>query len=500
VRIGLLPLDERPVNLTLPGMVAAIAGARVVTPPRELLPRMRAAGDADGLARWLTEQAHDVDALVLSLDMLGYGGLIASRTSSDSLTDVVRRLATVGEVRAARPQLPISAVTTVMRASRSYSAAEEPAYWSEYGVELHRLGGALHQQFLGEPHDRSALEAAVPADVRRDFLARRLRNHAADLYALSLASTGVVSPLLVTADDTAPRSAGSLEQLWLDHWADALGLGEHVQSFPGADEVCSVLVARTLVGTLDRPPRIAVRVPEPGGEERVAPYENVPVGVTVRRQLRASGADVLDEADTADDTADAVLVLHAPDPHRGDWCGRRPTPAPETVEATVAAVMRELERGRVVGLADVRYTNGGDDTLVEALARAGVLGALAAYGGWNTAGNTIGSVAAALVSRIVATKRDTHDEFAEQRLLLHRLLEDVAYQAVVRTELAAHDVYRAHVSMPFDDPAVAETYRREVDRRLSDHLRALPGGAQWRLTGVRLPWGRTFEVDFSLER
>jgi hypothetical protein len=494
VRIGLLPLDERPVNVTLPAMVAAIASAEVVTPPAELLPRMRAAGDADGLARWLTERAHDVDALVLSLDMVGYGGLIASRTSSDPLADVVRRLATVGEVRAVRPDLPISAVTTVMRASCSYSAAEEPAYWSEYGVELHRLGGALHQQFLGEPHDRAVLEAAVPAKVRRDFLARRLRNHAADLYALSLASTGAVSPLLVTADDTALRSAGSLEQLWLDHWAHALGLGDSVQSFPGADEVCSVLVARTLAGRLDRPPRIAVRVPEPGGADRIASYENVPVGVTARRQLRAAGADVVD------DDADAVLVLHAPDPQRGDWCGGRPTPAPEAIEATVSAVTRELERGRVVGLADVRYTNGGDDAMVEALARSGALGALAAYGGWNTAGNTIGSVAAALVSRIAATMLGTYDATAEHRLLVHRLLEDVAYQAVVRTELAANDAYRAHMSMPFDDPALAEAYRRDVDSRLRDHLRALPDGAQWRLAGVRLPWGRTFEVDFGLER
>jgi hypothetical protein len=45
MRIALLPLDDRPVNGRLPAMVAAIAGAELLMPPVELLPRMREPSD-----------------------------------------------------------------------------------------------------------------------------------------------------------------------------------------------------------------------------------------------------------------------------------------------------------------------------------------------------------------------------------------------------------------------------------------------------------------------
>ncbi|MBN9344954.1 MAG: DUF4127 family protein, partial [Devosia sp.] len=84
-RIALLPLDERPVNVRLPADVAAIAGASLALPPRETLPDLRKAGRADELGAWLEAASDAADALVVSTDMLCYGGLIASRTSADPL-------------------------------------------------------------------------------------------------------------------------------------------------------------------------------------------------------------------------------------------------------------------------------------------------------------------------------------------------------------------------------------------------------------------------------
>ena len=41
MRIGLIPLDERPANTRYPAMIAAIAGVDLVLPPTDLLSSFR---------------------------------------------------------------------------------------------------------------------------------------------------------------------------------------------------------------------------------------------------------------------------------------------------------------------------------------------------------------------------------------------------------------------------------------------------------------------------
>ena len=494
MQIALLPLDERPVNVRLPADVAAIAGATVVVPPASALPDRRRPGDLDALGGWLAEQCHDArtDAAVVSVDMLLHGGLIASRLSDDDLPATLARMQALRTIHAARPRMPVSAVSVVMRASDSYVADEEPEYWTRHGRDLHALGGELHRAFLGEPAPPERAQArVVPDDVRGDFLRRRLRNHAANLAAVELAADGVVEPLLITADDTATRSAGSLEQVWLDQWVRALQLdARSVLVHAGADEVGTVLVSRALSVLDATPVRIRVVCADPAGLERVALYENSSVGAGAASQVRASGSVVVVDGET-----DALLVVHAPDPDRGDWRGDpfadgRSAPA----EATVAAVRTALDSGAAVGVADVRYANGADPALVERLRDEGLLSELSAYGGWNTAGNTIGSVVGALRACVVGKRAGTFDADAARRLVVHRALEDWGYQALVRTRLTGDIDPRTG-----EDPAAGTAepgYLEQTRRGLEVLLGTLVPGA--RLDRVELPWHRSFEVDFDV--
>jgi hypothetical protein len=472
MRIALLPLDERPVNTRLPADVAAIAGARLTLPDAGLLPSMRIPGKAGPLGEWLLDQ--DIDAAVVSVEMLVHGGLIPSRTTGDDTLTVLDRLNVLRGLRRSRPGLPISAVSLVTRASDSYHGDEEPAYWPRFGRELHAYGGLLHRLHLadlaGAEPPADELTARIPAEVRADFEVRRLRNHVINLETLRLLAEGVVDPLLITADDTAVHSAGSAEQGWLRHWARALGPAGTLLMYPGADEVGAVLVARALAGRHGRPIRVRVVGGDPAGLDVVAPYENLPAGAGARRQILAAGAQVAGEGEDAD----VVLVLHTPDPSRTDWLGTAPGPDPAAVAATVRAVR---EAGAPVALADVRHTNGGDPDLVAALRAEGLVDGLVAYGGWNTAGNTIGSVVAAAVATVVGTREGTLDRTAARRLLLHRLTEDHGYQAVVRA--GGPDA----------------TAARE---RLTPILHGFD--PDWTIEDVTFPWNRSFEIDFTLTR
>ncbi|MEZ5190390.1 MAG: DUF4127 family protein [Schumannella sp.] len=484
-RVALIPLDERPVNTGLVRDVAAIAGTRLRIPPQVLLPNFREPGDVAGLADWLTTAAPELDAAIVSIDTLVHGGLIPSRTSGDLPSVVVSRLDVLRDLHVAHPALRIAAVNVVMRASDSYSAVEEPDYWSTTGRELHELGGAVHRAWWGA----DAGEPTLDDGIRFDYARRRLRNHLVGLTSLGLSWEGVLDPLIITADDTATWSAGSAEQSILEYWQRLRG-GTRVLVYPGADETGAVLAARVLLDGTGSAPRVAVMPGEPAGMELVPAYENVPLTESVSRQLSALGAS---QADGVDD-ADLVLVVHTPDPDRGDHFGAEPTPDPAAVDATRRAVAAGLATGLPVALADLRYGNGGDIALVDALAAEGVLGRLEAYAGWNTAGNALGSVLALALAATSGRRTGHLDEAARVRALRRRLVDDALYQARLRSRFARE---------LFDDriePVEADA-RARAEIVLTAELRSavadlLPGEA---VAAVTLPWARSFEVDVRFE-
>jgi len=493
-RIALLPLDERPVNLLLPQDVARVAGVALDVPPSEMLPSYRESGNTEALGQWLKERAADPATvqLLVSVDMLVYGGLIPGRTSQDSVCEVLARLDILREIRRTRPELGIYAVSLVMRASDSYSAAEEPDYWATYGKELHALGATIHHLAGSSTTPPVEELTSVPADVVSDFASRRIRNHHVNLSTLLLVEDGTLDFLAITADDTATFSAGSAEQDWLRHWMRLLPQGRSVLMYPGADEVGAVLVARALSSSAPTATTFRVVCAEADGLDRVPPYENQPLTESIRRQVRAAGGEL------TDGEADVVLVIHAPDTKRHDMFNGYPADDDAgVIEGTVDAIRRELGTGHAVALADVRYPNGSDAALLWRLVEEGLAGELTAFGGWNTAGNTLGSVVAVAVAAVVAEKAGHVDKLALQQALLTRLLDDFVYQSVVRTEDASQFFPD---SFPATDDAVVAAAESAFSERMQEILStALPADG-WTLSKLGLPWRRSFEVEIGLQR
>ena len=504
MRIAYLPLDERPVNTDLVRDIATLSGGQLLLPPEELLPDQREAGDADALGEWLRTVVgqEQVDTVVVSVDMLAFGGLIPSRTSADDVRQALGRLEVLTGVKQSFPQVPIHGVSLVMRASDSYSAGEEPEYWSSYGRDLHAYGGARHRDFLdraAQAGDQATTAAgqAVPTDVLLDFTHRRLRNHLVNLTAIDMAARGIFDTLVITSDDTATHSAGSLEQIWLQNWSRVLPGAGAVAFYPGAEEGGGVRRARAITKNAGDPVRLAPVCPEPQGWSRVAEFENMPLDQATIRQIHAAGAVSAEAAD-----AEVVLVVHAPAPAGfGRGSGQMGADGQDPVHRTVAAVAEHLGAGRRVALADVRYSNGSDPGLLDHLEQAGLVGQLWAYGGWNTAGNTTGGVVATAVAGVLASRAGQVDQSAVQRLLLHRILEDHEYQGVLREQIRA----RLHGQGVLDDlgdrfpsgqveAAVAEEIRAQL-QAAADRL-SEPG--RWTLRDVHLPWHRLFEVGFTL--
>jgi hypothetical protein len=393
--------------------------------------------------------------------------------------------------------VPVHAVTLVTRTPDSADAMEEPGYWDPHGPALHRLSADLHR--ASEQDTAVPANPPVPPEVLADFLTRRLRNHTLNLAALELAAGGVLRSLVIGADDTAPYGLATAELRWLDHWVEWLGLRGSVAVRPGADEAGSTLVARAagrLLGPDSTPVRVAVEAVDPAGLEVVAPYENVPVGVTARRQVEACGALPV----PAGEPADLRLLVHPPY-GAGDWAVAPPAaPAADAVARARALAERAaalLDTGTAVAVADCAQPNGADPALVRALTERNLTHRLHGYAGWNTAGNTLGSVAAHAVTAVAARRAGRFDGEAHRRLLLHRFLEDWGYMTRARgtaRRLLGSDPTR-HDTVPDGHP-VLETIAAELD----DCCTQLPGFGSLAIVrgSVRLPWSRTFEADFAL--
>jgi hypothetical protein len=492
MRWVLVPLDERPCNYRMPVSIGELGGGVVVVPPLALMGHRRVAAAVNGIADWIeTQLASAPDALCLCLDTLLLGGLIPSRLDTGINVDDARtRLGRLRRWKDRYPRLRIVAHMAVQRVSESNDASEERPYWDRYG-RLLAWYGMLEDRIeagAGDERARSALAALrdlVPEAVRRDYEAGRARNHALNLAAMDLAADGVVDVLLLTQDDTAPWGYAAREARALAaRQRDDPRLMERVHIYPGADEVGSVMVARTLLAHRKTAPTMQVVYSSPAGPRLVPRYEDRPQEAGIRAQADAVGVRIVD-----DESADIGLFVNTP--------GQRQGEAPEQADPAVrngrdleafCARMAGLGAKSVLALADVAYANGGDSDLIESLTRFLLWPRVDVYSGWNTSGNTVGTAIAAAAVMAAAGARGT---VAGERFLLERFLDDWFYQAELRQTLAGRE------------PRPTDASRREATAALRERAEWLLSqrGRRFRLRDLSLtwPWDRWFEIALTLD-
>lgn len=507
LKLALVPLDERPVNTRYPHMLGAIGGVEVLLPPVDVRGFKRVPADLDAVAEWLQETGKSADAAIVSCEYLGFGNLIASRVTADSAATVLSRLTLLEQIN---PRCSVHAFSLITRVSNADDAVEEPDYWAEWGTRFYLYARLWHQAELGVLEDVDALtemEARLPEALKSDWLTRRLRNHIVNLGLLDMAARGTLTSLRLTSDDTSLYGLPSREQQWLAGWPALIGpaLSDRVMMHPGADEVGSAILAKLLMEHASKSPRVFVVYSHAGGRDLVAPYEDRPVCETVEGQIRACGGTL------AEDISDCDLILGVatPVPGRTAWQPECLADDRAVRTAEYAAFMQILavaqKNNTPVALADTAYPNGSDPLLTEMLffdVRL-MLGKLAAYGAWNTAGNTLGVVVAqAFCTRLIGN--DAGRAAAQNIFLAHRFLEDWGYQSVVRREARdeAARLWGRREPDPESDTEQAQLCAF-IEGLLNGHLQTLQAygiglGLRIVLGSTRLPWRRTFEVDFTL--
>ena len=129
MHILFLPLDERPCNYLYPQMiVSSNTSIKLTMPSLNILSQKKNPASFENIRTYLLEQAKNQEALVISLDMLLYGGLIPSRLHHLSQETLEKRLEVLKEIKQINPRIKIYAFECIMRCPQYNSSEEEPDY------------------------------------------------------------------------------------------------------------------------------------------------------------------------------------------------------------------------------------------------------------------------------------------------------------------------------------------------------------------------------------
>ena len=435
MRIGFVPIDNRPVCYTLPKLIAEIdSDIELFMPERVLLGDLTNVADADALLAWL-EGLGEMDAFVISLDTIAYGGLISSRRSPDSFADILNRLERLKTILKGKK---VYAFSSIMRISNNNINQEEKPYWDkkifEYSWNFHKNGSAVSD---------------VPTEILEDYLQTRKRNFEINKIYLEWQKEGIFDTLIFSKDDCAEFGLNVQEANCLK------SLGGTVKT--GADEIPLSLLARAIPGCVKIKPVFI----EDKQKFLISNYEDIPIEECVKNQIELAGCEIGDEVE---------LYVNNFIDRQGEIVMKVPT----------QAFAREWQKPlKPYAVADVRFANGSDNAFVNSLFEAGIDDKFLGYSAWNTSANTLGSLILALKLTVIAKNKGTFNEKAFNKLMLTRFLDDWAYQANVRQELATPDVTNLAKKM--------SQYEQFLLAKFAENC----------TIDYKFPWKRLFEVEIE---
>lgn len=443
MNIAFVPIDNRPVCYTLPEQICAMDGnIRLYMPSREWLGDLTKYADVDKIFQWLKDLPK-VDAIILSLDTVAYGGLISSRRSNDSFEKIKERIEKLKEILKDK-HAEIYAFSSIMRISNNNINEEEKEYWNKWGKKIFNYSFCMDK--FG-----TICKNEVPEEILNDYLSTRKRNFEINKIYLEWQKEKIFNTLIFSKDDCAEYGFNVQEARELEK------LGGFVKT--GADEIPLTLLARSIKGKL----KVAPIFLEPDCKDLISNYEDVSIEKSVKGQLNLAGCDICEPCE-----ADILLYVNNFKDKQGEIVMKIPT-------ETFSGEFKTPDKNFMI--ADVRFANGADNAFVKKLFENELNENFYGYSAWNTSANSLGSLICGAKVKYFA---ESFDRSAFQKLQTVRFLDDWAYQANVRQNLKSPDV----------DKITAEM--RHYENVVFDKLKA-----KYKID-YKFPWNRLFEVEICI--
>ena len=477
-----VPQDDRPVSYTYTVSTAVKAGYTVLTPPKTYLSGKNYQGSPEQIWRWINDNISRADAAILSTDTLIYGGLVDSRKHNESLLTLQYRENKIKKLHKDYPDLPIYAFGTVMRTPYASSGGVEPYYYDTYGHDIYRIATLQDKQDLGiiskeEIAELLSLKLSVPSEYLQDWFKRRTKNNIINRRLIQDAENGIFTYFCEGHDDNSKHSQTNMEVRYQEKLAKKLDTNKF-GSFPGADQLGLLLIARYHVDRNHLSPSFDVLYPLGRGEDTVPSYENQSIGKTIEQHVIAVGGSIVKKG-----IPDIVLAVNTPLQSTGESSQfSNFGMMKESTSQFVHQIKSVINKNMNISVADVYFANGSDNTLINLMQQEGLLYKVSAYNGWNTASNTVGF---AIAQAILAPEMN---ESSHKSMLIEQYIDNWAYQANVRKNIKLFaDIKKTQGKI---NQAIKEEMIAQIQDFAADHMNLDP-----QTVSADFPWNRFFEIE-----
>ena len=476
-----LPIDSRPCSYDFVKDLADINGAECILPPLRIMDDFRQPSDFSTISKWLDTVS--CDTLILSIDQLLYGGLLASRQSGISLQAALERLNILKKLKQKNPNLRVFASSVLMRTTVSTLSLESKVWWEDvsqyakasYFVSIDETDQVNKERLL-------ELEKKIPESVLSEFLSVRKRNHEVNKKCIELVNYGLIDFLLILQEDCSEYGMHRAEQKKLLEIIDKYELQNRVLLHNGTDESTTELLARA---ASTKPKHIQVKwLGE--NSDFIALFEDRPFIDNLKSHLNIMNIHEDEESDT-------ILFIYLPKNGQKDFCAdweKQPDSGydPGELESFAQSIADAINQGKDCYLLDVAFANGGDPELLQSLAKQVEVSKLCGYSAWNTASNALGTI----LSQIVLSKGENSE--ANKRFTTSRIMDDVIYQAVIRKRLEKDLRERGLDPFSIANVDLAEALLQVRYEEVKPLIEEIIPNALTSL-GFTLRWYRTFEIE-----
>ncbi|MEP7037159.1 MAG: DUF4127 family protein, partial [Acidobacteriota bacterium] len=442
---------------------------------------------------------------IIALDMVAYGGLVASRVHGDTNAETaLARIEILRELKKLNPRMPIYAQSVIMRLAPTGTGANE-----SYRQNLAEWAEVSPYNDAESKKRTMQLEREIPAKAINDYKRARARNLQVNLKAIEMTQNGTIDRLILSQDDAKPRGIHVADREKLIAETKRLNLTEKIAVQPGADEVAMLLLARVITDKYNFHPKIKAVYSSEELANKAMPYEDRALRETVSFHIKAVGGREV----TEEKTADLIFFVYP---------SRFETGRAASFAAEIEAAIKRNKRVIVADIDSKGDVQGGDPAFTRELEQRRLFPELSGYAAWNTAGNTIGTALPQGVvfntaqNKLMNSKaRAARIWTAQNWFTLNRLLDDFYYHTLTRAETKKFIAENNFNPIRLSDEAAekvenfaAEIMRDYLEKVGKEYFTRRAGSMQKNVKCAKpanmtfdLPWNRTFEaeIDFQLK-